>query len=145
MLVVPIASIPIDSVSESKNDCGSTIFIIATSTLVAIASDVSADEFPVKIPRYFETEVFVEEQFGERFDPIQFQISDIHFSDFANYRIRSFDATTIRPGLVEKGLNIVCGESEKIVVGGQCLSLTRQSQEFQGSISDESQRLGIND
>ena len=108
--------------------------VTAMWLLFVIASNVSALEFRVKVPRSFETEVFVEERYGERFDTIQFQISEVEFYDFENYRIRSFSATTVKRDLVEEGLNLLCGESETIVVGGQLLSLARQSDRFRGSI-----------
>jgi hypothetical protein len=108
--------------------------VAAICLALIYASPVIASEFPVTIPRAFETEVWVEKQHGGAFEPMQFRHDEVVFQDFSNYRIRARAATTIKRELVQGGLNLTCGESEQIVIAGQVLSLARTSMEFQGTI-----------
>jgi len=93
-----------------------------------------ADEFPVKIPSVFHTEVLFEKKYDDSFSPTQFMVTEIQFNDFQNYRMVTSDTTTITRGFVEDGLNLSCSQSEKVVVGGQALTVSRKSVLFQGEV-----------
>lgn len=99
-----------------------------------MAFSAGAQDFSVAVPSAFRTEVFVESKYDETFVPEQFMSTEVRFRDFQNYRMMSLSATTIKPELVENGLNLVCIEREIVVIEGKSLNIQRQSRAFQSDV-----------
>ena len=115
--------------------------LLALWSLFLAAVRVSADEFPVRIPSSFRTEVLIEIKYDGSFSPTQFLITEFQYNDVKNYRLLNIAASTVQRGSVEDGLNLACGQSETIVVDGQLLKQTRQSEFFQGEVPTSRESL----
>lgn len=102
--------------------------------ILFMAIKVGAEEFQLVIPSEFKTELQFEVKYGEEFSSTQVMLTEVLFNDHKNYRMINSSISSVKPEFATNGLNLLCNESEKIVVDGQALTLQRQSDNFQGEI-----------